>query len=272
MKKTVNILVLAVIATVLMSLVGCVPDETIIVSKQECWFPKEAGSDTIIIHANCKWSVTCNNDADWFTISPMSGRKNDSILIVSVQPYDGEHFRSATFTIESKHGHVRRSMFLSQNNIEIQSLVNKVFGVMELEHWNTDYYDQIIEDTYKDSVYDPYDTTRGQLMIFLENGEGIQRRRKSTGAVYYRFTYDYNPSLRILHCEFETVTDTMEVYDTQVLTATDSLFRFIHEFKKHWWERADMRKIGTFQPQEKSELLRKAAKKREKSGEGIFQF
>ena len=268
MKKT--IILLALVAIALTSLVSC-EEEHIWVSKQEIWFPEQASSDTIIVRANCKWNITRSNDADWYEISPMSGRASDSILIVSVKPYDGETFRSATFTVDSRHGHVRRSMFLSQNILEIQSLTNCVFGLSRLTHWNTDYYDQIIEDTYKDSTYNPYDTTRGQLMYFLENGKGIQRRRKRTGAIYYPFTYEYNPSLRILHCEFETVFDTTAKYDVNVLTATDSLFRFIHEFVPHWWERADMRKISTFQPEEKSELLRKATQKRD-SGGGVFQF
>ena len=176
MKKT--IILLALVAIALTSLVSC-EEEHIWVSKQEIWFPEQASSDTIIVRANCKWNITRSNDADWYEISPMSGRASDSILIVSVKPYDGETFRSATFTVDSRHGHVRRSMFLSQNILEIQSLTNCVFGLSRLTHWNTDYYDQIIEDTYKDSTYNPYDTTRGQLMYFLENGKGIQRRRKS---------------------------------------------------------------------------------------------
>ena len=55
-----------------------------------------------------------------------------------------------------------------------------------------------------------------------------------------------------------------------MLTASDSLFRFIHEYKDHWWERADMRKIGTINPNAKAILKHKAIKR--KGDEPIFQF
>ena len=79
-----------------------------------------------------------------------------------------------------------------------------------------------------------------------------------------------NPITQILHVEFETIGDEEEVYDANVLTASDSLYRFMHEYRTHWWERADMRKIGIIQPNDKA-FLRRAATKR-KSREGIFQF
>ena len=89
-------------------------------------------------------------------------------------------------------------------------------------------------------------------------------------AVYYFFQYEYNPINQILHIEFETVNDAPENYDPQVLTASDSLFRFIHEYKDHWWERADMRKVGEINPAEKT-LIRRAATKRKETG-GVFQM
>ena len=106
-------------------------------------------------------------------------------------------------------------------------------------------------------------------MYFFEDGQGLQRDRHRDTAVYYAFTYEYNPAEQILHIEFETVTDAPESYDPQVLTASDSLYRFIHEYKTDWWERADMRKVGTVNPEEKS-MLKRVAKKRH-GEEGIFQ-
>ena len=141
---------------------------------------------------------------------------------------------------------------------------------MSLEHWNTDYYGQIIEDTYKHRTYNPYDTATGYTMYFLENGTGVQMDHHNDTAVYYAFSYVYNPVNQILHIEFETVDDAPENYDPQVLTASDSLFRFIHEYKDHWWERADMRKIGTINPDAKAVLKHKAIKR--KGDEPIFQF
>ena len=136
---------------------------------------------------------------------------------------------------------------------------------MELEHWNTDYFEQIIEDSYKHKIYDPYDTSTGYLMYFLADGTGVQRDHHNDTAVYYAFVYDYNPITQILHVEFETINDEEEKYDANVLTASDSLYRFMHEYRAHWWERADMRKIGTIQPNERA-FLRRAATKRKGQG------
>jgi hypothetical protein len=147
-----------------------------------------------------------------------------------------------------------------------------VFGLTCLEHWNTDYYGQIIEDEYKLDEYDPYDSTRGQRMYFLENGQGIQRRvrERDDSVLYYPFEYNYNSDSSIFHIVFQLEDGSLEPYNPEVLCASDSLYRIFHEYKPHWWERADMRKIGTIAPEEKSLLMR--AVNNRKSGNGIFQY
>ena len=179
-------------------------------------------------------------------------------------------FRESTFVISSLDGQIKHTVFISQNKIDFDGLVNKIFGVMSVEHWNTDYFGQIIEDSYKHKEYNPHDTATGYQMYFLEDGVGIQRDRHNDMAVYYIFNYEYNPANQILHIEFETVSGAPENYDPQVLTASDSLYRFIHEYKANWWERADMRRIGTINPSEKA-IIKSVATKR-KGDEPIFQF
>ena len=71
-----------------------------------------------------------------------------------------------------------------------------------------------------------------------------------------------------LHIDFETIDGAPESYAPNVLTASDSLYRFIHEFQPHKWERVDMRKVGTIIP-DKEALLRHNVSKR-KGGEPIF--
>lgn len=253
----------------LAGLESCVKKYEITVSTQNLWFGLEAGEQTLDITANCKWTVKKNDDADWYTINTMSGNDDGSITI-SVEALEGKDFRGSSFVISSPGGHVYRTVFVTQNKLDFDGMVNKIFGVMSVEHWNTDYFGQIIEDTYKKKEYNPNDTSTGYQMFFLENGVGIQRDHHKNNVVYYRFTYDYNPVNQVLHIDFETVSEAPESYDPQVLTASDSLYRFIHEYKDHWWERADMRKIGTFNPSELSSILR-SAKKRE-SNTPIFQF
>lgn len=270
MKKHIHFLAIAALLLIAAAgFTGCVKTYKIQVPTNNLWFGLNAGSQTLEIEANCEWTITKNDDADWYTISQMSG-KNDATLTITVDAMEHGDFRGASFVINSPGGHVYRTIFVSQNKLDFDGLLNKVFGVSSVEYWNTDYFNQMIEDSYKHKVYDPYDTSTGYTMFFLENGTGVQMDHHKDTAVYYLFYYEFNPINQILHIEFETPTDEHENYDPQVLTASDSLFRFIHEFKAHWWERADMRKIGTINPDAKAVLNHKAIKR--KGGEPIFQF
>lgn len=250
---------------------SCVKDYDIIVSSSDLRFGLAPETQTFVIRANCKWSITKNDDADWYTISPMSGKANDSIVTVTVKDYSHGDFRGSSFVVSSPRGYVCRKVFISQNKLDFDGLVNKVFGLTTLEHWNTDYYGQIIEDKYDRYDYDPYDTTRGQRMYFFENGQGIQRRvrERDDSVIYYAFEYDYDSDSSIFHIVFHLEDGGLEPYDPEVLCASDSLYRIFHEYKPNWWERADMRKVGTITTGEKSMLMR-AVKNRKGNG-GIFK-
>jgi hypothetical protein len=268
--KTKN-LVFALVAVMSLCLFGCVKDYSVLVSSQDLRFGLAPETQTFVIRANCKWSITKNDNADWYTISPMSGRANDSIVTVTVKDYSGGDFRGSSFVVSSPGGHVRRTVFISQNKLDFD-VVNKVFGLTTLEHWNTDFWGQIIEDNYELYEYDPYDTTRGQRMYFFENGQGIQRRvlERYDSIVYYAFDYNYNSDSNLFHIEFHLADGGLEPYDPEVLCASDSLYRIFHEYKPNWWERADMRKVGTITPGEKSMLMR--AVNHRKGNGGIFKI
>jgi hypothetical protein len=250
---------------------GCKPDYSIFVSTQDLNFGLEAETQTMIVRANCKWTITKNDDADWYSISPMSGRANDSIITVTVNDYSNGDYRGSSFVISSPGGHIRRTVFVSQNKMDFYGMINKVYGVMRVEHWNTDYYGMIIEDGYEDYTYDPYDTTSGYLMYFLDEGRGYQRDHHTDTVAWWSFDYEFNADSNILHIKFHLVNDSLESYDPTVLCASDSLYRVLHQYKPNFWERADMRKVGTITPEEKSLLLTRYAKSR-KGRNGIFQF
>lgn len=270
MKKHIHYLtVAALLLIVAAGFTGCRKKYQIQVPTNNLCFGLEASSQRFDITANCEWTITKNDDVDWYTINPMSG-KNDATLVITVEALEDADFREASFVINSSGGHESHTIFISQNKVDFDGLYNKVFGVSSVEHWNTDFYDQMIEDSYEPYEFNPYDTTTGYTMFFLADGTGVQMDHYKDTAVYYAFNYEYDPDNQILHIEFETVEDAPENYDPQVLTASDSLFRFIHEYKEHWWERADMRKIGTIIPSERAFLKNVATKRK---GEGpIFQY
>lgn len=261
---------LAALLLVTAGLTSCIPTYTIHVSRQDLYFGLSAEEQTIDITANCKWTVVRNDDADWYTISQMSG-KNDGSITISVKDLTDGDFRGSSFTIQSPGGHVYRTVFVSQNKLDFDGMMNKVFGVIHLEHWNTDFWGEIIEDTYQEATYNPYDTTTGYHVYFLPNGEGIQRDHHTDTIAYWPFHYEYNPLNQVLHIDYELVDNNHEDYDCNVVTASDSLFRFIHEFEDHGWERADMRKVGTINPEEMQKLMTiKRDVPKRKKGQPIF--
>lgn len=259
---------LATIALFALCGTRCVPEYNVFVSTQDLEFGLEAESQTLIVTANCKWTITKNDDADWYTITPMSGRAKDSIVTITVNAYPGGDFRGSSFVVTSPGDHIRRTVFVTQNKLDFDGMINKIFGVTTLEHWVTDFYGQIIEDEYYLWEYNPYDTTQGYLMYFLEDGIGYQRDHHKEHAIYFPFTYEYDSDSSILRVTFDT-DEGPEPYAAQVLCASDSLYRIFHQYKPNRWERADHRKVSTITPEEKSALLQKVAK-RKATKDGIY--
>lgn len=269
MKNTFKLLAIALFVVAMMT-TGCKPKDSVMVSSQNLWFGLEAGSLTIDVTANCEWTVTQNDDADWYTISPMSGKK-DGTITVTVEAYPDGDYRGSSFVVTSPGDHIRRTVFVMQNKLNFDGIINKVFAVTELEHWNTDYFGQIIEDSYHHYSFNPFDTTQGYQMFFYADGTGLQRDRHGDHAVWYDFKYDYDPLNRILHVEFETVEEAApESYNAQVLCASDSLYRIFHEYKTYFWERADHRKIGTIAPGDRERLMKNITV-RKKEARGIYR-
>ena len=270
MKRKNVFLMMALMAVTVTGFLGCSKNYIIRVSTPNLWFGLEAETQTLEITANCEWTITRNDNADWYTISQMSGEK-DGVISVTVEALEDGDYRGSTFVISSPGGHVRRTIFVSQNKLDFDGMVNKVFGVMELEHWNTDFFGMMIEDSYKAYTFDPYDTSSGYLMYFLEDGKGYQRDHHTDTVAWWAFDYDFDVVNQVLNINFETIDGSPESYSPDVLTASDSLYRIFHQYKPNWWERADMRKVATIIPEEKkAEMRQKAAKRKE--GEPIFQF
>lgn len=266
MKKKTTFWMMALMVVAALGFTSCQKD-SILVSTQDLWFGLEAGSQTLEIKANCGWTISKNDNADWYTISEMEGKK-DATITITVNDYSDGDFRGASFVIKSPGGHLRRTVFVSQNKLDFDGMVNKVFGVMSVEHWNTDYYGMMIEDSYRAYTYDPYDTTSGYLMYFLSEGRGYQRDHHTDTVAWWAFTYDFDVVNQVLNISFETVDGSPESYSPSVLSASDSLYRIFHEYKSNFWERADMRKVATINPGEKEEMVRKAAKRKE--GQPMF--
>ena len=273
MKKSINVLKTALFFMVMMSLFSCNKQEEITVLVDYLWFPEQACVQELSIKANCRWTISKDTNVDWFTVDPMSGRKNQTVK-VAVQALGDLEDRVSSFTITSAKGKVKIQVRVSQNTdepTELQSITDMVFGVASLAHWNVDFYGEVIPESYYSHEYDPFDTARGYVMFFFQDSIGIQKDNvNGDSTTYYSFKYAFNPDTRILYLDFETVGDTSEIYHAPVLIATEEVFRFQHEYLPMRWEISDMRKIGTLHPNEKTRIMQ-ATKKRKPKG-GVFQF
>ena len=254
-------------------LVGCNKKEEMEISSSELWFPMEGGVQDIQITANCEWTISVDEGIDWVKIEPMSGKK-DKVISVIVDSLGEINERYASFTITSAKEQMQKQVGVMQNIVakpNLQSIANMVFGVSVLARWNVDYWGEVLEETYKRFEYDANDTATGYTMYFLQDGSGVQQDNQSQGeTVYFLFSYEYDPETRIFHIEFETEGDEEETYNALVLVATEELFCFQHEFLPKQWERADMRKIGTINPNDAIRLRREAT--RRKGDGGIFSI
>ena len=273
MKKSITFFKATLFLITLMSLVSCHKNEEISILVDHLWFPEGASVQDLSITANCKWSISIDDGADWYTIDPMSG-KNDKKILVSVQALGDLPSRSSSFTITSNKGKVQLKVRVSQNTdepTELRSITDMVFGVASVAHWNVDYYGEMIEESYRSHEYDPFDTARGYVMYFFQDSIGVQRDNvNGDSTTYYSFKYAFNPDTRILYIDFETVADTSEIYNAPVLIATEEIFRFQHEYLPMRWEISDMRKIGTLHPNEKTRIMQTTKKRKPKGG--VFQF
>ena len=174
MKRRVNLLKTMLFAFVVLSLVGC-KKEKITVSLYEIWFPEGANVQDIQITANCDWTISIDDDATWYTIrrsidttvysaigsltysiidttQVVSSGSGSMTLAVVVEPMEDALNRTSSFTITSAKGNIQVKVDVSQNTTqpaELQSITNMIFGVMNVAHWNVDYFGQVIEDSYR---------------------------------------------------------------------------------------------------------------------------
>ena len=272
MKKRINVLGIALLLMTMLGLVSCHKKEEITIPANHLWFPIEACVQELKVTANCKWSVDIDDDADWYTIDPMSG-KNDDVINVTVKALGDAAPRTSSFTITSAKGKAQLQVRVSQNTdepAEMKSITNKVFGGATIVHWNVDYFGEVVKETYERRDFNPYDTTSGYIMYFLEDSIGVQQDNHGDSTIFYQFKYDYNPNTRIIYFDFVTVGDTTETYNASVLAATEELFRFQHEYNRMQWELADMRQIGTINTNQKADIRQKAVKRKGKGP--VFQF
>jgi hypothetical protein len=257
---------------IMIVLASCNPTEkeTLSLSKQKIAFYGQADSDTIEIVCNTAWKVVKNDHSDWYKLSSTSGNKNGR-LIISVENYESITNRKGTFTIKTELAEKEETVLIKQNGQSHSKIANTIWGVAFYERWNTDFYGEMIPETYETYTFNPEDTLQGFTMYFFENNSGCQADNKTSGRSYFLFDYEYDESNSNFYISFETNEGSApEDYNAHVNTLNDTLFVLTNEYKDHWFEKATMSKIGEIETNQKSRMTYPKAKKKQNSA--IFEI
>lgn len=83
-------------------------------------FMSEDGNTKIEVSASCDWVVS--KDADWVSVSPTSGSKNQSITVTVLRNYT-ENDRTATITVKGIGNNLEKKISVTQAKTADSSLV-----------------------------------------------------------------------------------------------------------------------------------------------------
>lgn len=271
MKKTQEkIFALTLMFVAVLFFASCNRKERIDISTedQQLSFPWSESEKTVAVKANCSWAVENVNNVDWLTIESPSGRKDGSFK-VKVTKNDANQDREAMIKVVSEKGKASQSIKVLQatdivsGGVDFSILVNSYWGLSREEQWNTDFYNEVIPDTYKLWEFDPNDTTTGYVMFFVYSDSlgyfGFQKEIKSDSSVYYRFNYSIdsiNNQVLLSFEQFDTTQVEEYAIDVQVLNA--STFKFWHEYKPHFFERSKLSLLGTINPESRGFVMPKS--------------
>lgn len=227
-------LVLSIAAT------SCGPKQQIFLSKNKVIFAPVGGLRSVKVYSDCSWTIEKTDNQDWFTVSPMEGQNGD-IISIRAGEWNEATDRSATITVVSENGKVRKELTINQRRIDMTDLVNKFWFMHFYERWETDYYDQYIEDSYRSWHYLAYPEYDNWFFYFLPDSTGYQWHAKNNDTVYFAFNYIYYPLEDSLYINFETDSaGIVEDYHTIVEELDGETFIFQNEYRQHRFERLTM--------------------------------
>ena len=237
MKKSNFVLFLLLGLVLCIGATSCRKKQQVYLSKNTVIFAPEGGQRSVKVYADCNWTVEKTDQQDWFTISPMSGT-NDNVISIRAGEWSAASDRSAIVQVVSENGKVKRELTITQRRIEITDLIEKVWFMHFYERWETDYYDQYIDDSYRNWHYWYGPEYDNWFFYFLEDSTGYQWHAKNNDTVYFAFNYVFYPLEDSLYINFETDSvGLVEDYHTIVEELDGETFVFQNEYRQHRFER-----------------------------------
>lgn len=216
---------------------SCLKSRYITVNPTEQTFSYQGGNGVLHILSNCRWTVEKDPDATWLTIGQTSG-KNDGTISFAVERNTLHQSRSTILRVVSSNGKTQTDVIISQTRPDITAITRKIWFTNYYERWDLDYYNQVIEDSYRSFNYDLLDPESSNwFFYFLDDSTGYQVNSYKFDTVNYQFDYIFYPERDSLYIHFLTEADVVEDYHVTVHELNTTHFVFGDEYVTHRFEK-----------------------------------
>ena len=244
-KQTIWIITILLTLSVLAS--SCRKKQHFETLKERIAFNYLGGTDVFNITADCNWSITCETEADWFTISPESGNSGSTMVVVTAERNTSGYDREAMITVISADGKDKRNIAVVQNWVDITAIESRLWFLRYYSRWDTDYYNHVIPESNREYYYATVEDQHNWYLYFVDDTLGYevhiypQESEDKRDTILHPFEYIYYPIGDSLLISFETVEeDTVEDYHATINELNEEYFNFTNEYLWHRFERLDM--------------------------------
>lgn len=244
MKRSI-VCITALMLTVLIGSTSCGKRQHIKPSKETLTFSSQGGKDFIKIEADCDWTIEKDLSHDWYTISQTEGSM-DALITINVNPNDSHVDRNDILTLVSANGKTKSKISIVQTNIDINQIIRKVWFTRFYERWNTDFYGQYINESYRSWTYYAEPQYENWFFYFLNDGTGYEIRAHNYDTVYYPYNYQYYPENDSLYISFQLEDDSItEDYRAIIYEVNEERFVFLNEYRAHQFEKINTVNVST---------------------------
>jgi hypothetical protein len=224
------------ILSVLLLISSCGKKQHITVSRDRFLFDMNGGAIAFDITADCDWFIDQDHTVSWVSLSQTQG-SHDGRVTVYVQSNAEQTERSTLLSVVSANGKIHKQLYVQQNtDINSGMLTGNIWFLRFYERWDLDYYNQIIDESYRSWTYYVGEDYRDWFFYFADTiGYLIQTYQGDT--LYSPYHYVYYPQNDSLYLNFETLTDTIEDYYARIHELTSERFTLSNEYAHNRFEK-----------------------------------
>lgn len=215
---------------------SCGKRQHITLSKTNLTYSYSGGNDLFEVVADCNWEIT--DIPNWMTVNPTSGNGNGNVA-VNVSRNTTGNDRNQVLQVVSENGKTKRGIQIIQTKADISALLFKVWFTLSDERWDTDYWNHVIPESYRNYHYYSDDIYEHWFFYFFSEHHGYQVRTYNGDTINYPFTFTFYPDVDSLDMSFDPVGDTvvLEDYHTIIHRLDNEFFVISHAYRPHQYEK-----------------------------------